>query len=548
MAINNTRKWSAFVVLCTALATASILFSSCNADSQTQRDNTVVTESPTSQPASTTRQTTNASGPVGDKELALAVDSLIDTNEFAAARWGISVITVKDGRTLYERNADKLFTPASNMKLFPTGVALELLGPDYHWRTSVYAATQPDAGGTLNGDLILYGRGAPDLVAQTRKEGGGSLAQLADDLYNHGLRRVTGNVIGDESYFRGDPVGDGWQWNDMQWYFGAEASALTVNNNEVGINVFPPEKSGETPLAKVTDDSGYVTVMNEMKTVDSSEKLTMGIHRGLSDNTVSVWGTFPSGSKGFGARLSVHQPSLWAARLFLEALKSHGITIEGGAQSRDSRQPPSERFDPSKATELAFTSSKSLGEIAKQTNKGSINLYAELILRTLGRERGTLISATETGGRERGDDEVGLGIIRVWLSRAGVSTEGMALHDGSGLSRLDLISPRAFTSLLKELSHRGSASVFRDSLPLAGRDGTLGGRLGTLADRVSAKTGSLTYDNALTGYVNAANGEVLAFSIICNDEVVRHTSTRAIDQIVSVLAAYPGPFKEISTK
>lgn len=484
----------------------------------------------------------------GEKELALVLDRLIDTDEFAAARWGICVTTLKDGRTVYERNADKLFTPASNMKLFPTGVALELLGPDYHWRTSVYATTQPDAVGTLNGDLILYGRGAPDLVAQTRKEGGGSLEQLADDLYNHGLRRVKGNVVGDESYFRGDPVGDGWQWNDMQWYFGAEASALTINNNEVDLNVIPPEKSGTSPLAKVTDTTGTVNVVNEMDVVESAEKMTVGIHRGLSDNTVHVWGTFPAGSKGFGARLSVHQPALWAARLLLEALKSKGVVIEGAAQSRDSRQPPSQRFDPSKAIELAFTSSKSLGEIAKQTNKGSVNLYAELILRTLGRERGSLVGSNEAAGRERGDDEVGLALIRLWLSRAGVSTEGMALHDGSGLSRLDLITPRAFAALLRELSQRGNAPIFRDSLPVAGRDGTLGGRLAKLADRVSAKTGSLTYDTALSGYVNAANGEVLAFSIICNDEVARHSSARAIDQIVSVLAAYPGPFSEIPPK
>ncbi len=472
--------------------------------------------------------------------LSQSIDSVIDRSELTSARWGVSVISLTTGREVYGRNAGQLFIPASNMKIYTTGVALDLLGADYRWRTSAYAKTQPDATGTISGDLTLYGRGAPDLVARARKDGDGSLAQLADDLYQRGVRQVTGNVIGDESYFRGETLGDGWPWTDLQWYFGAEASALSVNDNEVALSILPPAKTDDSaPQVNVNDGDNYVAIQNSLAVVKRGARMTIGIERGLSDNKVRVWGEFPLGSRGFGARLSVPNPSLWAARLFLRALQARGIEVQGTAETRDARVPPSERFDPSASSELAFVSSKPLSEIVKDTNKASINLYAELLLRTLGRERGNLISTSEPVGRERGDDEAGLQVIRLWLSRAGISTSSMAFHDGSGLSRLNLVTPESISRLLVSLSKTAIGPVFRASLPISGRDGTLGGRLGKLGDRVTAKTGSLTYSTSLSGYVTATGGEVLAFSILCNDQTARASTTRVIDQIVSLLAADP---------
>jgi serine-type D-Ala-D-Ala carboxypeptidase/endopeptidase (penicillin-binding protein 4) len=474
-----------------------------------------------------------------EARLAQAIDKLIDDGELSSARWGVSIVSLRDGHKVYARNDERLFTPASNMKLFPTGVGLELLGADYRWRTSVYSASSPDASGTLNGDLVLYGRGAPDLVAGASANDNNSLARLANDLYDRGLRRIKGNVVGDESYFRGETTGDGWQWNDVQWYFGAEASALSVNNNEVSLNILPPEKAGEFPVVRVNDLNGYLTIENKMVVVAAAEKMTVGIHRGLSDNLVRVWGTFPSGSKGFGARLSVYKPSLWAARILLEMLRIRGVTVEGGADWRDSRQPAAERFDPSRSVELAFVSSRPLSEIIKDTNKYSINLYAELILRTLGRERGALLPAVVTGGRERGDDETGLSVIKLWLDRSGVSTTGLALHDGSGLSRLNLVTPRSLSELLAAISKSPAGPLFRESLPLSGRDGTLGHRLKDFPEQIAAKTGYLTYDTSLSGYVTTPENSAFAFSVICNDDTGRASSGRLIDQIVSLLATYP---------
>jgi D-alanyl-D-alanine carboxypeptidase/D-alanyl-D-alanine-endopeptidase (penicillin-binding protein 4) len=159
-----------------------------------------------------------------------------------------------------------------------------------------------------------------------------------------------------------------------------------------------------------------------------------------------------------------------------------------------------------------------------------------------------MLGPPEQSGRERGDDETGLAVIRVWLSRAGISTDRIALHDGSGLSRLNLITPESTVGLLLSISKTGSAQTFRESLPIGGRDGTLGGRLKTLSDRVSAKTGSLTYTHSLSGYLTTAEGEQLAFSILCNDQTSRGNATRLIDQIVGLLAAFPSFSSETAGK
>jgi D-alanyl-D-alanine carboxypeptidase/D-alanyl-D-alanine-endopeptidase (penicillin-binding protein 4) len=481
---------------------------------------------------------TSASSSTAGTQLAPLVDELIKNSPFANARWGIHVISLKDGQVIYSKDGDKLFTPASNMKLYTTAVTLDLLGADYRWRTSVFADKQPDANGTIRGDLVLYGRGAPDLISETSKNNINSLSALADLLVERGIRRVTGNVIGDESYFRGEVIGDGWLWNDLQWYFGAEASALSINSNEVDINIVPPAKTSEFAEARSSDTTGYVSVSSAMAASKDAKQVRLGIQRGLSDNNVRVWGEYPAGWRGFGAQLSVHNPALWTAKLFLAALKKKGITVDGEASTRNSRVPESERFDPSRNVELAFVVSKPASELITITNKESNNLYAELLLRSLGRERGAMLGDSPPG-RERGDEEAGRGIIRLWLDRSGVKTKGLAIHDGSGLSRLDLVTPESTVGLLSVMARTNSAQIFRDSLPIGGKDGTLQSRLGAIPNRVFAKTGSLVYDNSLSGYILTEKGETLAFSVMCNDQTNPGSSIRVIDQITELLAHYP---------
>lgn len=479
-----------------------------------------------------------------DAELARLFDRQLDEGEFARARWGVFVVSMRDGRSVYARNHDRLFTPASVLKVYTTAVALDMLGADYRWRTSVYAAREPDASGTIAGDLTLYGRGAPDLDAQGRAQSSRSLDALADELHRRGVRRVRGRIVGDESYFRGEALGSGWLWEDVQWYYGAHPSALTVGGNELTVSVAPGARTGEPVEVKLFPPTDYVRVTNEMKTSERGARPRIGVTRALSSNDVRLWGSFPAGGEAYGVRLSVHRPALWAAARFRDALRARGIEVAGEASARDARVADEERFDPSAAVELASVESRTLGETVRGVNKESINLEAELILRTLGRERGSQLPAAQPPGRERADDEAGCALIRLWLERAGIPTDGLALHDGSGLSRLDLVTPEATARLLARIAETPSASVYRASLPVAGRDGTLARRLRSTpaaASRqpVAAKTGSLTYTNTLAGYATTEDGEPLAFAIFCNDETGRASSTRVIDALVALLAHYP---------
>jgi len=466
-----------------------------------------------------------------DLTLAREIDRAIDASDLTRARWGVFVTSMKDGRILVSRNGDRLFTPASNMKIFTTAVALDQLGADYRWRTSVYAAKQPDAGGVIEGDLTLYGRGAPDLDS---KKG---LVSLADQLYQRGVRQVRGNIIGDESYFRGELYGIGWQWNDLQWYFGAEPSALTIDENSVELTIAPANKIGSSATVTIDRGGDYLHLTNHTKTAERDATTTIGINRGLSDHELLVWGDFPLGGRPFNAFLSVPKPSLWAATLFKGALIARGVKIEGEARSRDFRVAGSDKFDPQQAFELAQENSAALTQIARHTNKESDNLYAELILRTLGKERGASAPDPDPRkNRERGDDEAGTAVVKAWLDRNGVVTDDLAIRDGSGLSRLDLVTPEATVGLLVAIARTNSATPFRDSLPIAGRDGTLGGRLSREAGRIFAKTGTLTYDHSLSGYAVTRSNEVLAFSIFCNDASGGSNPVRVIDQIAGLIA------------
>jgi D-alanyl-D-alanine carboxypeptidase/D-alanyl-D-alanine-endopeptidase (penicillin-binding protein 4) len=352
---------------------------------------------------------------------------------------------------------------------------------------------------------------------------------------------VSGNIVGDESYLRGDPLGDGWLWNDVQWYFGAEVSALSVNDNEIQVAITPATKPGEQASIKLKPETAYVSTENDTNTAERTAPSTIGITRGLSDNTVRVWGDFPAGGRSTSVRLAVHQPALWAATLLQDALKRRGITIEGNPRAIDARDGNvQQRVDTERAVELASHYGKTLGQIIRLTNKESINLYAELILRTLGRERGRIAPAPDgKKPRTRGDDEAGLSVVRQWLEQHQIPSEALALHDGSGLSRLDLVTPEATVRLLAAMNRTPAAGIFRDSLPIAGHDGTLKFRLRSNAGKITAKTGTLTYINSLSGYLSAGDdNQLLAFSIICNDETERESSTSVIDAIAATLASY----------
>lgn len=517
------------------------MLSACGAGTATKESGAANSAGPShadARPADGGSSRTAEATSAADAALAAEFERLIAEGD-ASARWGLFVVSLRDGRTVYARDAQRLFIPASVMKVYTTAVALEELGADFRWRTSVYAASEPDRAGTVDGDLVLYGRGAPDLTSRAGRGGPSQLATLADGLYRRGVRRVRGDVVGDESYFRGEPQGDGWLWQDLQWYYGAEPAALTLDGNEVTLSIAPGSRAGAPVELKLVPPAEEVSLTNDARTADAGTRPSLGVTRTLTGNDVRVWGEFPAGGREYGVRLSVSGAAQRAARLLREALVERGIEVRGRARTADARTPQDARLDVGGAVELAHVESRTLAEVVRETNKESLNLQAELILRTLGRVRGESAPAADARRtRERGSDEAGVAVVGRWLAENGVPSETLALHDGSGLSRLDLVTPEATARLLARVARSPSAQIFRDSLPSAGRDGTLQGRMrgdGQPPPPVSAKTGTLTYVNSLAGYAETADGEPLAFAIFCNDRTGPQSATRVIDGLVLAL-------------
>ncbi len=448
-----------------------------------------------------------------DVALAKKIDETIEKSEFSNARWGVFVVSLKDGRVVVARDGRQLFNPASIQKTLTAIVALDKLGADYRWKTSVYGAKTIE-NGILDGDLTLYGRGAPDFDDA-------GLENLANQLQAKGLKQIKGSVIGDESYFKGDDIGDGWTWNELQWHYGAEAGALTFKENTAEVYM----KDG-VPVSS-TD---YLQVNSELQPKQEGKTEAFGIKRGLADNQIYVWG---NGDKASG-RIAVHNSALWAAKTFKELLERKGIIIDGEAKSADWKSQ--NRLNVENAAELAVVESKTLAEIVLKMNKRSVNLYAELLLRSIGKNFGDSAPDESRQITEiRGDDSAGTSVIKKFLRENNVATDEIQIHDGSGLSRLDFVTPEAFGRALIYAAQSKFSETFVGSLPIAATDGTLGGRLGNAKGKILAKTGSITFVNSLTGYAQAANGEILAFAIISNNITRKSDSSRIVDAIATSL-------------
>ncbi len=483
------------------------------------------------------------------KELQTSISSLIDQPKFVSMRWGMLIMTA-DGQVLFERDADKAFLPASTMKLFTGAVALHVLGPDCTMRTSVYT-TQSMHAGVVHGDLILYGRGDPTLSGRFELENPYSLdslayqktnsgiESLADQIKAQGIKRITGSLIGDESFFLSRKLGPGWECDDTQAYYAAEISALTVNDNCLSLTV-APSSIGTAPTITVLPQTEYVKILNTARTSESGQTC-IGIHRPLNSNTIEIFGTIPRGAKEFKSLISIHDPALFAATLLKEALARRGIKVMQGVRRMDALSRMAQPCAVSKLFEVAHVTSQPMSNIVKLMNKVSQNLYAELLLRHIGIAQGSV--QVDQYGRPQPAEARGNEMRRSFLEIVGIDLQPLKLHDGSGLTRHNQLTPRATVRLLHYmLTHRESAS-FLDSLPLAGVDGTLEHRMkGTsAANNVRAKTGMQGAVNALSGYVTTKKGRLLIFSCIANNYIVPTPEIMKIyDQIGALLADYVG--------
>ncbi len=506
-----------------------------------------------------------AAKPRSTAELQASISALLDQPKFASARWGALIKTV-DGRVVYERDSDKVFTPASNMKLYTTSAALDAFGPDFRIRTSVYATGPAGKSGTLRGDLILYGRGDPNLSTRFDDDIPGesdglnpadriiAIENLADQIAARGIKVITGNIVGDESYFAGDRLGPSWEWDDLQFYYGAEISALTVNDNSVTLTVTPGRRVGDKPSIKVQPQTAYLKVINQAMTTDRGTA-RIDARRPLESNTVELFGTIPHDAGEHVEDIAVHDPASFAATLLKEALTRRRIRVLGKVQRADAMTRIARPFVESKLTEIAALDSLPMSEMLKVINKPSQNLHAELMLRQLGKLRKdeeafqsgipangvTNYPELDDYGRPKSTAILGNEKRRAFLQKAGVETPNLSLRDGSGLSRQNLVSPRSTTRLLEFMLTHPHSAVFIDSLVIAGVDGTLERRMRNTAaaNNFRGKTGTLSYVNALSGYVTTKRGQKLVFSIMGNNFVgAGRDVTSVMDGICVMLADF----------
>ncbi len=487
-------------------------------------------------------------------KLAQEIQAILNDPESARGFWGVDAISLETGRTLVALNQDKLFTPASNAKLFTTAAVFGLIGPDYRFKTTVESMGTLDKYGRLDSDLIVVGRGDPNLSGRTlpysihteRKAPPIQvLQQLADELVQHGLKYVDGDIVADDSYFVWERYGEGWSQDDLAREWGAPVSALTVNDNVIFVNIMPADRPGERAFLSVTPFPEYYKIDNRVITTPSgSGPRTVSINREPGSNLLTFWGNIPQDDPGFGEALAIDDPADFTARLFRQLLEQRGVAIYGRARTHHTELASMQTFSVTSLASgggnsmrppnampmvLATYQSQPVTEDLRVINKVSQNLHAELMLRLLGKEKGN-----------SGSIEGGLEVLRGFLVNAGLKPDQFVFYDGSGLSREDLVTPDATVLLLRYCHQQPWGKAFEDTLPVAATDGSLADRFRNTAAAgvVHAKTGSLNHVYSLSGYATTESGDHIAFSVMTNNNnVATKKALDTIDQIVLRLLA-----------
>ncbi len=432
------------------------------------------------------------------------MNDIFNDPNFSNAEWGVVIQSLETGEYFYKRNESKLFMPASNLKLFTTAAGLVILGSNYRFKTNIYINGKIK-GATLKGDLIVQGRGDPTISGRFHD---GNMLKVfenwADSIQNKGIDEITGNIIGDDNAFDAVGLGKGWRWDYESDWFAAPSSAISFNDNCVDITVTVDKKDHE-PKITVTPNTKYVIVLNKVVTVPKDSATSIKAYRELGTNVITVYGTIRNDSDSVKTYVTVNNPTQFAMVVFKDVLKEKGITVDGYPIDINDMPVP---LDYTKLKKLFTQYSPPLKEIIKVINKNSQNLYAEQLLKTIGLEKygyGTVNNGV------RAEDKV--------FKEMGINPENINIVDGSGLSRLDLVTPKQIVALLTYMYKSKDFIPFFNSLPIAGVDGTLGDRMqNTRAQgRIRAKTGFLDGVRSLSGYAFTADNEPVAFSIIVNN-------------------------------
>ena len=434
------------------------------------------------------------------------------TGSTGKGEWGLLIMDPQTGETLYQQNADRYFVPASNMKLFTTALALTKLGPDYRFHTTLETSATV-ANGVVTGNVVLVGHGDPNLSNRKfpynlKEEFDGApekvLAELADGLVAKGVKEISGDVIGDDSYFPRERYPSGWEIDDMVWEYGAAISSIVVDDNTVTLTLTPGEQPGSPVQASESPATPDFLVENDVVTSPPEVKSDLTLTREPGASLVVVKGTMPAKSAPRKLVLAVEEPAQHAATVLKRLLEERGVRVDGIARAR--HDAPKANEDP---TVLAEHVSVPLGDAIKLINKISQNLHTEMLLRTVARQ----------GGMWATNDDL-MKAPQDFYASAGIDPDDVIQSDASGLSRHDLVTPRAIVALLQFALKQTWFETYFNSLPVAGVDGTLEDRMKNTpaAGHIHAKTGSVEHVRTLSGFGETASGRRVIFSFLSNNQ------------------------------
>ena len=455
----------------------------------------------------------SASSKKARARFAARLEALLGTAPTNKGEWGLLIVDAESGETLYEQNADKYFVPASNMKLFTTALALAKLGPEYRFHTTLETRGTISNEGVLAGDLTLVGRGDPNLSNrkfpyELKEEFDGppekALGELADALVAKGVKEISGDVIGDDSYFPRERYPNGWEIDDMVWEYGAAISAIVVDDNTVALTLTPGEQAGNPVQGTVTPATPDFTVENEVTTSAADVKPDLTLGREPGANIVVVKGSLPAKSAPRKLVLAIEEPAQHAAATLQRLLEERGVKVAGVARARHDHAELG--GDPAV---LAEHVSVPLGDAVKLINKISQNLHTEMLLRTVAQQNAVWATPDEL-----------MKVPTDFYAAAGIAPGDVIQADASGLSRHDLVTPRAIVTLLGFAQKQSWFGLYYASLPVAGVDGTLEDRMkNTLATgRIHAKTGSVEHVRTLSGFAETLDGRRVIFSFLSNNQ------------------------------
>ena len=435
-----------------------------------------------------------------------AIEAIINRPQFQRSRWGISIQTLDKSQTIYSLAAQRYFTPASSLKILTTAAVLSQLGSEYRIPTSVYG--EPDNPNLTQ--LRLVGRGDPSF---TNKQ----LQDLAQQLKLRGIEKIE-KLIVEDGYFSESAINPTWQWEDLPFYYATAVNSLILNENTVNLTLLP-QQIGQ-PVKLLWNDTIAARqwrVENFAKTAPARTPYDVKITGILGKPLLQIRGNLAVDAKPDPWDLAIIDPGNYFLESFRQILNQQGITVR---QSRittvNARQAGEE--------ELAMVESPSIKELLIEANQDSNNIYAEALLYTLGTNSPTSVHSIDTAKKI--------------LTKLGVEPDSYFLYDGSGLSRQNLVSPQAIAQTLQLMAQTPQAEIYRNSLSLAGVNGTLRRRFQDtpVQGNLWGKTGTLTGATALAGYLNVPEHQPLVFSIIVNQSQQRASIHRqAMDEIILLL-------------